>query len=337
MQIVENFNLKNLNTFGVEAQARFFAEIKSKEDLLKLISLDEFKNNKRLFLGGGSNVLFTEDFNGIVVSNRIKGIETIEEDEDSILLKVFGGENWHEFVLFTVDKGYWGIENLALIPGTVGAAPVQNIGAYGVELKDSLEEVEVLNISSGVSETLIKAECGFGYRDSIFKHEMKDDYFIVSITIRLSKKEKKNISYKVLKEYLEQNNLVSDTPRVVSDAVVTIRQSKLPDPKILGNAGSFFKNTFVNKEKFGSLIKEFPEMPYFEEGGYIKIPSGWLIEKVGLKGLRMGDVGIYEKQSLVIVNYGNSTGEQIKNFSVYIIDEVYKKFGIILLPEVNFF
>jgi UDP-N-acetylmuramate dehydrogenase len=330
------------------------------------------KNYQKLFLGRGSNVLFTKDFDGIVIINRLKGIKIIKEDENNVWIRSMGGEWWHDLVLFAVNKGYWGIENLALIPGTVGATPVQNIGAYGVELKDVLENVEAFNILNGEKKIFSHAECCFGYRDSVFKQALKGKYFISAITVKLNKLPKENTSYKALEEYLKQNpegkstsygagNLEKRSPRDISDAISAIRQSKLPDPKILGNAGSFFKNVYVNQEKFETLKKEFPEMPFFEEEKrtsplapllikeresptnvgqgevniIIKIPAGWLIEQCEWKGKRIGKVGVHDKQALVLVNYGGATGQEILDLANKIIDSVFQKFGVKLAPEVN--
>jgi len=335
MQILENYNLNKLNTFGISAKAKFFVEIHNEEELSELFLLPEFKDNEKLFLGGGSNVLFTQDFNGIVVLNKIKGIEILGEDLSSVRVRALGGEIWNDLVTFAVNKEYWGIENLALVPGTVGAAPMQNIGAYGVEIKDVLESVEVFDIKNGVKKVFLKDDCDFGYRESIFKNKVKGQYFIYSITLKLSKIPQKNITYKVLKDYLEKNNIEIKKAKDVSDAVSQIRRSKLPDPQIIGNAGSFFKNVFSSKEKVESLLKEFPAMPHFEEDGLMKIPAGWLIEQCGWKGKRVGNVGVHDKQALVLVNYGGATGQEIKDLALQVIDSVNQKFDLKLIPEVN--
>lgn len=346
MKVLQDVDLEKFNTFGIKAQARFFVEIESEEDLLNLFDLPEFKNNLKLFLGGGSNVLFTKDFEGIVILNKLKGIEILEEDDGSVLIKSFGGEVWDDLVSFTCEKGYWGIENLAFVPGTVGGAPMQNIGAYGAELKDTLEYLEAYDIETGEKKVFTNTECEFGYRDSVFKNKFKGKYFISAIVLTLSKIEKKNIEYRVLKDFLIENNISPDTSKIVSECVTKIRQSKLPDPKVLGNAGSFFKNTFVAKEKLESLLQVYPDMPYFIEpipdAGFnntkeekIKIPSAWLIEQCGFKGKKVGNVGMHTKQALVLVNYGGATGEEIYSFAKQVIGGVFDKFGIKLNPEVN--
>jgi UDP-N-acetylmuramate dehydrogenase len=349
MEIKKNYNLTALNTFGIKTQADFFCEIESEKDLAELLKLPEFKNNKKLFLGGGSNILFTENFKGIVILNKIKGIEIIKENEKEILIKVMGGENWNDLVNFVVGRGYWGIENLALIPGSVGASPVQNIGAYGVELKDVLEKVEAFDLQSSEKRIFSNSECEFGYRESVFKNKLKGKYFISAIILKLQKNKDQKLEYKILKDYVEKNNLKIESPKDVSQIVSEIRRSKLPDPKILGNAGSFFKNVFVTENKLEELRKLYPEIPSFQEGEIIKIPAGWLIEQCGphqggtsprqggtsWKGYREGRVGVHEKQALVLVNHGGATGEEIKNLAFQIIDSVYQKFGLKLTPEVN--
>ena len=335
IEILKNYDLIKLNTFGISAKARFFVEINSEDNFIELLKMEEFKNNEKLFLGGGSNILFTKDFDGIVVLNKIKGIEIIKQDAENVWVKSMGGEWWNDLVNFSVEREFWGIENLSLVPGTVGATPVQNIGAYGVELKDTLELVEALDILTGEKRIFIKEECRLGYRDSVFKQEFKGKYFILSVVLKLNKKENENIRYKTLKEYIEKNSLIIKSSKDISNAVAAIRRSKLPDPKILGNAGSFFKNIFVDVEKLNELKIKYPEIPSFEEENTIKIPAGWLIEQCGWKGKRVGNVGVHEKQALVLVNYGGATGGEIKDLAEQIINDVFKKFGLKLVPEVN--
>lgn len=335
MQITENFDLTNLNTFGIPAKARFGAVVESEEDLKELFHNEIFRNNEKLFLGGGSNVLLTQDFPGIVVINKIKGIEVLEESEESVTLRAYGGEVWHDLVLFAIEKGLWGIENLSLIPGSVGAAPMQNIGAYGAELKNVIQTVEAYDINSSQKKIFTKEECNFGYRDSIFKQELKGKYFILAITIKLNKIRTANIEYRVLRQYLSENKIEVKTSKDVSEAVSAIRRSKLPDPKVIGNAGSFFKNVFMGRSQLEQLLKKYPDMPYFEEGEVIKIPAAWLIESSGWKGKREGSAGVHDRQALVLVNHGGATGKEIRNLAERVIESVYSKFGIRLETEVN--
>lgn len=347
MKLLSNYDLTKLNTLGVHASAEKFTEINSETELSELFDLGEFREHKKIFLGGGSNILFTGDFDGVVVLNKLKGIEILKENESEVMLRSMSGEAWHDLVIFAVERNLWGIENLALIPGTVGGAPVQNIGAYGAELKDVLESVEAYSITDGLKKIFTIEECKFGYRDSVFKNELKGKYFISALTLKLSKKPKPNFSYKILADYLNQNKIEVKNSKDVSDAVSAIRQSKLPDPAVIPNAGSFFKNVFVNEEQLNNLLKVFPEMPYFKEeekksgesGGVasavVKIPSAWLIEQCGFKGKRVGNVGVHEKHALVLVNYGGGTGEELKALAEDIINSVYKKFGLKLTPEVN--
>ena len=351
MKIERNYNLSKINTFGISVNAKFFVEVSSEADLKELFNTSEFKNSAKLFLGGGSNVLFTKDFDGLIVLNKLKGIKIINEDSETVVIRSMGGEIWHDLVIFNVERGLWGIENLALIPGTVGAAPMQNIGAYGVELKNVLENVEAFDIDTGEKKIFGKEECKLGYRESVFKNKLKDKYFISAVTLKLSKIENKNISYKVLQEYLEKNKIEVKSSKDISDAVSFIRKSKLPDPKIIGNAGSFFKNVFIEPKEFKKLQKKYPEMPYFNEptdteamagkDGIVKIPAGWLIEQCGprdgtsWKGYRIGNVGVHEKQALVLVNHGGATGQEILELANKIIADVKDKFGLKLVPEVN--
>jgi UDP-N-acetylmuramate dehydrogenase len=288
-----------------------------------------------MFLGGGSNVLFTKDFDGIVVLNKLKGIEIVKEDSENVYIRVMGGELWNDLVMFAVNNGYWGVENLSLIPGTVGAASIENIGAYGVEMADVFENVEAYKISDGVKMVFNKKECEFSYHDSIFKNKFKGEYFIFAVTLRLSKKEKKNINYRGFLEYVEKNKLELNSSKDISNAVIFMRRGKLPDPAILGSVGSFFRNVFLEKEKIQALLAIYPSMPYYEEGGITKIPAGWLIEQCGWKGYREGNVGVYEKQALVLVNYGGATGAEILELANKIIVSVKEKFGVELVPEVN--
>ncbi len=341
MKIHESHNLSKLNTFGISANAKFFVEIEKEEELKELFTNSIFTGNKNFFLGGGSNVLFTKDFDGIVVLNKLKGIEILSENENSVTIRAMGGEIWHDLVIFAGQRGYWGIENLSLIPGTVGAAPMQNIGAYGAELKNTLISVEAYEIANGEKKIFTKEECKLGYRDSIFKNDFKGKYFISAITLNLKKHGEGDIHYKILREYFKKNNIEATHPKVISEAVAEIRRSKLPDPKIIGNAGSFFKNVFVTEEKLKKLQTSYPDISYFEEDGVFKIPAGWLIEKCGpengasWKGRRVGNVGVHDKQALVLVNHGGATGADIVELANKIIKSVKDKFDLILAPEVN--
>ena len=357
MKIYQNYDLTKLNTFGVSVNAKFFAEIHFEQEVKELFSSPQFKNNKRIFLGGGSNILFTKDFDGLVILNKLKGIKILSESSTDVVIHSMGGEIWHDLVLFAVDRGYWGIENLALIPGTVGAAPMQNIGAYGAELRNVLESVEAYNLESGEKKVFSKEECLFGYRDSIFKNKLKDKYFILAITLKLSKISRPNLSYKILLEFLEKparnaaysvagrNKIITYSLKDISDAVSAIRKSKLPDPAIIPNAGSFFKNVFIELAELKKLRKIYPKIPHFNEPSgasalagrerIVKVPSAWLIEQTGWKGKRIGNVGVHEKQALVLVNYGGATGEEIKELAEEIVASVLSKFGLRLIPEVN--
>lgn len=335
MQVLENYNLKKLNTFGVDVRAKYFVELDKESQIIELFNMLVFKENKKLFLGGGSNVLFTRDFDGLVILNKLRGIEILEEDDEYVLVRSMGGEVWHDLVSFSVDRNLWGIENLALVPGSVGAAPMQNIGAYGVELKDSIVNVEAFDLETMEKRIFINKECLFGYRESVFKNNLKDKYFITAITLKLSKKENKKLDYRVLKDYLEQNKIEIKNSKDVANAVSTIRRSKLPDPKVIGNAGSFFKNVFVSQEKLNEMLETYKDIPYFNEDGLIKIPSAWMIEQCGWKGKRIGNIGVHDKQALILVNYGGGGGEELYKLALDVMDSVFKKFGIKITPEVN--
>lgn len=338
MQISHNISLQPFHTFGIEVYTAAYTELRHIEDLHQLKSLKE-KYGHLLILGGGSNVLFTKDFTGIVVHNKLEGIEITEENEDFIILKVASGVNWHEFVLHTVNNNWGGIENLSLIPGTVGAAPMQNIGAYGAEVKDVITEVLAFETDTLQWVTFSNEECRFGYRESIFKYpENKDKYFITHVTFRLKKSpETFLVSYGDIQKTLEEMQISQLSVKSISDAVIHIRNQKLPDPKQLGNAGSFFKNPEVSKELAEDLLQQYPHMPhYLLENEHVKIPAGWLIEQCGWKGLKVGATGNHSKQALVIVNYGQATGEEIRQHAENVQKSVKEKFNILLHPEVNF-
>ncbi len=321
---------------GLKALARFFAEIHSISDLRDALQFATEKNLELLILGGGSNILFVSDFDGIVVLNGIKGIQTISEDNNEITLKIGAGENWHQLVLGCVEKGYGGIENLSLIPGTVGAAPIQNIGAYGVELVDVFECLEAYDIEHKELKTFTRKECAFGYRDSIFKKQLKGKVVITSVTLRLSKKPELNFSYSSLSERLREKEITEPTIKDISDTVIEVRQSKLPDPDEIGNTGSFFKNPVISVYQFDELKSSHPELPgYPVSERQVKVPAGWLIEQAGWKGKREGDAGVHSKQALVLVNHGNASGEEIWKLAKRIERDVLEKYGIKLISEVN--
>ena len=332
--IEENFPLRDFNTFGLPARARIFAEASSTGDLITIVNL--FRDNPlpKLILGGGSNLLFTNDFDGVVIYPNLLGIEIVQEEEDVVWIKAFAGENWDKFVSFCVSKTWGGIENLSLIPGNVGACPIQNIGAYGVEVKDTIHLVEALNIETGEIQTFSNEDCKFGYRDSIFKRTVKNQYIIVSVTFKLSKKLILKTDYKDVMALLSENSTVN--LQNVRDAIIQIRRRKLPDPSVVGNAGSFFKNPVIDTSQFEKLQATHPGITSFSAGeGKQKIPAAWLIEKCGWKGKREGEVGTLENQSLVIVNFGEAKGIDIYNFAKKIQQSVLDSFGIELEMEVN--
>jgi len=337
MQIRENILLKPYNTFGIDANAKYFASFESVDDLQKLLtdSLVKEQRNK-MILGGGSNILLTKDVEGIVLKNEIFGIDVIKEDEDHIYVKAGAGENWHRLVMYCVKNNYAGMENLSLIPGNVGASPMQNIGAYGVEVKDIFLELEAYHVQDKTKVRFSLPDCEFGYRDSVFKRKYKNQFVITSVTYRLNKKPVFQTSYGAIQQELEKMNVKKLSIQAISKAVVHIRSSKLPDPKEVGNAGSFFKNPQVDKEQFKQLQKEFPSIPSFPiDEQHVKVPAGWLIEQCGWKGFRKGDAGCYPKQALVLVNYGDAKGEDIYALSEEILQSVKAKFSIDLEREVN--
>ncbi len=336
MKVFENYPLKALNTFGLDIKTRWFTEVSDIGDLQEILRDPRFVSMPRMIMGGGSNVLFTGDFNGLIVLNRIRFIEKISENENEAFIKAGGGLNWHSFVLYAIENNYPGIENLSLIPGCVGAAPIQNIGAYGVEIKKTFSELEAISLADGSNRIFKAEECRFGYRDSIFKHEAKNKYAIVSVTFRFNKIEKPNTSYGAIEEELKKNNILQPTIRDVSNAVIHIRQSKLPDPNVIGNAGSFFKNPEIPSEQFTELKNKYPAIVgYPGLKNKTKVAAGWLIEACGWKGKRIGNTGMHEKQSLVLVNYGKATGEELIAHAKRVQLSVKEKFGIELEMEVN--
>jgi UDP-N-acetylmuramate dehydrogenase len=336
LRLEENKNLKNLNTFGIEARASRYCEIHSVQDFLELIKAPVYQNNRKLIIGGGSNILFTGDFNGLVIKNSLKGIKVTREDGDAVSLKAMAGENWHEFVMWCIDRNYCGLENLSLIPGCVGASPMQNIGAYGVEIKEYFEELEAYDMQNGDLRIFKKSECEFGYRESVFKRIYKDKYLISSVTYRLKKKPDVNISYGAISSELKSAGIEHPRIKDVSDAVIRIRRSKLPDPAVVGNAGSFFKNPEVTADKHAELKSKFPDLvSYPLENGKFKLAAGWLIEQCGLKGHQYRCAAVHDKQALVLINKGNCDGKTIFDLSTYVLELVSEKYGVDLEREVN--
>ncbi len=334
MQILKNFNLKSLNTFHIDVITKFFAECSDQNDIIACLNDKRFIENDRLIIGGGSNILFRNDFDGFVLKPNIKGIHAIEENDSEIIIQANNGEVWDNFVKYCVENHYQGIENLSWIPGNVGAVAVQNIGAYGVEVKDIIIFVEALKIDTNEIEIFSNKQCEFTYRGSIFKNSFKDKYIIISVTFKLSKKTGYNYEYKALQD--ELNNFDKINLENIRQAIINIRKSKLPDPDEFGNCGSFFKNPVVDFEKFNNIYKKNIDMPFYKiSNDEYKIPAGWLIEKCDWKGKRVGNVGTYNKQALIIVNYGNASGEELYQLSQKIKSDVNNKFGIILEEEVN--
>ena len=335
MTIQNNFSLKKYNTFGIEAKAKQFVAVHSIEDLNTI--LKEHQSEPKFILGGGSNMLLTQDIQALVIHIDLKGKKVLKEDDDFVWVESQAGENWHEFVLWTIDQNFGGLENMSLIPGNVGTTPVQNIGAYGTEIKDTFVSCEAMTIATQVMKTFSKEDCHFGYRESIFKQEVKDQFIITSAVFKLTKRNHKiNTSYGDITKELEKQNVTTPTLKDVSNAVIAIRQSKLPDPATLGNSGSFFKNPIIPKEQYEKAHALHPEMPhYVVSETEVKVPAGWLIEKTGFKGKRFGDAGIHKNQALVLVNYGNATGQEILAVSRDIQSTVLKEFGIAIEAEVN--
>jgi UDP-N-acetylmuramate dehydrogenase len=335
MEIINDFSLKNYNTFGIEAKAKQFVAAHSVEELKTI--LKENNTKKKFVLGGGSNMLLTTDIDALVIHVDLKGKKIVDQDDDFVWVESKAGENWHEFVLWTIKQDFGGLENMSLIPGNVGTTPVQNIGAYGTEIKDTFVSCEAVKIDNLVNRTFENQECNFGYRESIFKNEVKDQYIITSVIFKLTKKNHKiNTSYGDIQSELLKNNIKTPSLIDVSNAVIAIRQSKLPDPKVLGNSGSFFKNPILLKSDFEKIHPKFPDMKFYEtSASEVKVPAGWLIEQAGFKGKRFGDAGIHKNQALVLVNYGNATGQEILAVSKDIQKTVFEIFGITIEAEVN--
>lgn len=335
MEIKEKKSLKRFNTFAIDVWAKYFTEINHIDELQEIYADRKFENEPKLLIGGGSNVLFTQDFSGLVIKNRLKGIDVIKEDGDFIYLKCGAGEVWHDVVMFCVENGFGGIENLSLIPGCCGAAPIQNIGAYGVEIKDVLEDVEVYMIHERVTHVFKNADCQFGYRESIFKKHLKHKSVVLSITLKLSKRHYLNTGYGQIETELNNRGIKEPTIKDISDVVISIRQSKLPDPSKIGNAGSFFKNPVVSKGIFEQLGVQYGGIPGYQVADNVKVPAGWLIEKAGWKGKNFGNYGVHKNQALVLVNHGGAKGNDIFELSEKIIEDIKAKFGIELEREVN--
>jgi len=333
----ENFSLKPFNTFGVEAKAKYFVEVNTAEEFIETLKLSHTQTLPLLFLGGGSNILFTKDFDGLAIQLNLKGISEEFLNENEVLVTAKAGENWHEFVMYCLGKNYGGLENLSLIPGNVGTSPMQNIGAYGTEIKDHFVSCKVLNLQTLEVENFDLAKCRFGYRDSIFKQEGKNQYVILEVSFKLTTQNHAiKTEYGAIKSELENLGIINPTIQDVSKAVINIRQSKLPDPKKIGNAGSFFKNPTIPLAQFEELKSNFENIQGYPNGNFVKVPAGWLIEQCGWKGKQIGSVASHQLQSLVIINAtGNASGKEIFDFSALIIDSVKEKFGIELEREVN--
>lgn len=333
MEVKTDFSLKNYNTFGIDVPAAQFITTNTLDALRTACNtFDDF-----FVLGGGSNILLTKPIEKPVIHIALKGIDVIEEDENSVKVAVAAGENWHKFVLWAIENNFGGIENLSLIPGNVGTAPMQNIGAYGVEIKDTMHHLEALDVATGNLIIFSNKDCDFGYRNSVFKNVYKEKYIITKVIFKLSKNNHRiNASYGAIKQQLEDKKVSKPTIRDISEAVIAIRQSKLPDPTELGNSGSFFKNPIVSDDFFKGLEKQFPNLPHYRlSEGAVKVPAGWLVEQCGFKGKRFGDAGVHKKQALVLVNYGNATGKEILQLAKKIQTTVLHKFGIPLEAEVN--
>ena len=336
MTISANISLKPYNTFGIDAEAKFFTSIQSIQNIQELLQSNEYKTNDRLILGGGSNLLLTKNVDALVIKNDLKGIEIVKETTDSVFVKCAAGEVWHEFVMWSIQQNFGGLENLSLIPGCTGASPMQNIGAYGVEIKDTFYELEAIHTQTGEQKKFSKSECEFGYRESVFKRKFKNQFIITSVTFQLSKSPTFHIEYGAIKQELDAMKVSDLSLKAISQAVINIRSSKLPNPTEIGNAGSFFKNPEVAASVYERLKNEFPNLvAYPLDNSNYKLAAGWLIEQSGLKGYRVGDAGVHKLQALVLVNYGTATGNEIYNLSTHVLQTVKAKFGVDLEREVN--
>lgn len=336
MSVLENVSLRPYNTFGIDASACYFATFDSPAALQAILEDPQWETVPKMILGGGSNILLTKDYDGLVLKNEIKGISIIKEDSEHVYVQAGAGENWHQFVMYCIAKNLAGLENLSLIPGNVGASPMQNIGAYGVEIKDVFYELDAWHIKDQKLVKFSKDACEFGYRESVFKHKYKDQFVILQVTYRLNKTPHFNTSYGAIEQEIERMGVKELSIRAISDAVIHIRSSKLPNPAEIGNAGSFFKNPEISKEKYESLKEAFPAIvAYPLPHDQYKLAAGWLIEQSGWKGYRDGDAGVHAKQALVLVNYGRATGEELVELSWKVIESVKEKFGVVLEREVN--
>ena len=338
----ENVSLLPYNTFGLDVQARYFARFTSADELRQLLKLPAVQTAQKLILGGGSNLLFTQDFQGVVLKNEIRGLEISHEDSDTqtALVRAGAGESWHGLVEYALDQGLSGLENLSLIPGTVGAAPLQNIGAYGAELRDTFEQLEAVALRTGELRVFNAAECGFGYRESVFKNELRDQFVVTAVVLRLHRQARPNVRYGAITDTLTELGITGEpTAQDVSRAVIHIRRTKLPDPAVVVNAGSFFKNPELSQARFDHLKSQYPDLPGYPVPGGVKVPAAWLIERAGWKGLRRGPGagthGVHDRQALVLVHHGGATGGELRQLAEEIIASVRRQFAIELHPEVN--
>ena len=336
MRISHHVSLKNLNTFGIEAEAKAFATFINSTDLEEIFADESVNQLPHMILGGGSNLLFTKNYEGLILKNDVRGFACIGEDDNHYYVKAGAGENWHQFVLQCIKKNYAGSENLSLIPGNVGASPMQNIGAYGIEIKDIFESLEAYDLSNGKIVHFSAEACEFGYRESVFKRKFKNQFIILSVTFKLFKNPQINVSYGAIENELNQLGIKNPGIADVSQAVINIRNSKLPNPAVLGNAGSFFKNPVVSSDILEKILSEYPDAPHYPAAGNeVKLAAGWLIEKAGWKGKRVGNCGMHEKQALVLVNYGGATGGEIYDLSTMVLESIKSQFGVELEREVN--
>jgi UDP-N-acetylmuramate dehydrogenase len=336
LNLQQNISLKPFNTFGIDVSAKYFVEINDENQLKEALDFCHKKKESQLILGGGSNILFTNNFNGVVIKNNLLGYNVNKEDKEYVYVQSNAGENWHQFVCYCVNNNYAGLENLSLIPGSVGASPIQNIGAYGVEIKDCFYELEAYSIIEKRTVIFTHNDCKFGYRESVFKNTLKGEFIIMSVTFRLNKQPKFNTQYGAIEQELDRMCVGELTLKKIAQAVINIRTSKLPDPNKIGNAGSFFKNPMVSNQTYLELKSKYPSIAAYPSlNDTHKLAAGWLIEQCGFKGVRKDNVGTYEKQALVLVNYGNAKGNEVLNFSTEIINTVKEKFNVILEREVN--